>query len=159
MSRDKALVGAAGEYYVAFRLSAMGYAVGPTARGTKGADLLVTNLETCKSIAVQVKTGTKAVRRSQGALLWSWRVGVSGRHPPNNLYYAFVDLGGAPTEKSSPPGPPGVFIVHPNALPGLLDEFPTKDGRIDVWCNIEEADKEAYFNRWETIMTALGLPP
>jgi hypothetical protein len=35
MDTDMTLVGAAGEYYIAFRLAALGYAVGVTTRGTR----------------------------------------------------------------------------------------------------------------------------
>ncbi|MFC2017640.1 hypothetical protein ACFLUD_04470, partial [Chloroflexota bacterium] len=60
MTKDKALTGAAGEYYVAFRLAAKGYAVGLTPRGTISIDLIVANPTTGKSITIQTKTMMKA---------------------------------------------------------------------------------------------------
>ncbi len=53
---EKVLTGAAGEYYVAFRLAAMGYAVGLTTRGVSTIDLIAANVKTSKSITIQTKT-------------------------------------------------------------------------------------------------------
>ena len=154
MSMGKALTGAAGEHYVAFRLSAMGYAVGFTAPGTKGADLLVTNLETGESITVQVKTMWDAfVPSRKWGPFWKWRVGVSRPRPQKTHLYLFVDLKGDVSKS------PDVFVVPsldleappPDPNKPLLDEYPG-----DVWCNIYETGKGVYFDRWDVLQKALA---
>ncbi len=159
MSKDKALTGAAGEYYVAFQLSARGYAVGLTARGTKSADLLVTNLETGKSVTIQVKTMWNAfVRSRKWEPYWKWRVGTSRAPAYRTFFYAFVDL------KENPAGAPDVFIVpsvqleikHKDKDKDMVGEWLDKSGRVvDAWCNIEEKDAEKYKDRWNVIEKVL----
>jgi len=65
MTKDKALTGATGAYYVGFRLSALGYAVGLTTHGTRAIDMFVANPETGKSITIQTKTMFNAFVRSR----------------------------------------------------------------------------------------------
>lgn len=157
MSKDKALTGAAGEHYIAFQLSARGYAVGLTAQGTSGADLLVTNMATGKSMILQVKTMWDAfVRSKKWGLYWKWRVGVSRARPQPTLYYLFVDLKGDPSKS------PDVFVVQsqelerkpPELVEPLLEQYPGKNPR-DAWCVIYDGDKERFLNRWDAIRGAL----
>ncbi len=68
MNKDRALTGAAGEHYVAFRLTAMGYAVGLTTRGTRTVDMVVANPDTGKSVSIDTKTMKKAFGRSKSEL-------------------------------------------------------------------------------------------
>ena len=76
MTKDKVLTGAAGEYYLAFRLTAMGYAVGLTTRGTRAIDLTVANVKTAKSITVQTKTmlNASAGSKRDAEYWWKWRL-------------------------------------------------------------------------------------
>jgi hypothetical protein len=153
MTKDKALTGAAGEYYVAFRLSAEGYAVGLTTRGTRAIDMIVANPDTGKSITIQTKTMLNAfVRRKKRGPFWKWRVGT--RPPPasETLFYAFVDL------RNEPSQPPDVFIVPSVQLPPLLEVYPEpeKGPAKDVWCTISEKDQGNYLNRWDFIRDALA---
>jgi len=152
MGKNKALTGAAGEYYVAFQLSARGYAVGFTPRGTKSADLLVNNLETGKSATIQVKTMANAfVPSKKWGPYWKWRVGVSRGQASKTFLYAFVDL------KGNPSGPPDVFIVPSSELPSLLENWKDSSGRVvDPWCNIEDKDAKSYRNRWVIVDNVLA---
>lgn len=152
MNKDKALTGAAGEHYVAFQLSARGYAVGLTAQGTRSADLLVTNLETGKSITIQVKTMLNAfVQSRKWGPYWKWRVGIHRAHPQAMFYYLLVDL------KDDPSKPPDVFAVPSMDLkPPLLEEYPESTPTPkDAWCVIYDEDKGKYLNRWDVIECAL----
>jgi len=65
MTKDKALTGAAGAYYVGFRLSALEYAVGLTTHGTRAIDMFVANPDTGKSITIQSKTMLNALVQSK----------------------------------------------------------------------------------------------
>ena len=157
MAKDKALTGAAGEYYVAFRLAAEGYAVGLTPRGTTSIDLIVANPETLKSVTIQTKTMFKDafVLWKDGTYLWKWQVGVKTLRRPVHkaFFYVFVDLKGNPSQT------PDVFIVPSDQLMSLTkdEEYKDKSGRvIDIWCVIYEKDAEKYRDRWDVIKNALA---
>ena len=62
MASKNILTCTAGEHFVAYRLSLMGYTVGTTRGGATAVDLLVTNSNGDKSISVQVKTSRDAFR-------------------------------------------------------------------------------------------------
>ena len=145
MAKDKALTGAAGEYYIAFRLAAMGYAVGMTPRGTTSIDLIVANPKTDKSITIQTKTAENAFFSSKMYKnYWKWPVGKI-REPKDNFFYAFVDLKGNLEQV------PDVFIVPSVRLKGLLNET------YPEWCDgINVENESEYKNRWDIIKAALG---
>lgn len=145
--RDKALIGAAGEHYVAFRLIASGYAVGLAPRGTSAIDLLVANSGTGKSITIQTKTGWKAMYGSAVEPWWKWPVSMSRQEPRDTFFYAFVDLKGDPSQT------PDVFIVPSvEVAPPLLREFP-----VGNWFVIEdEEDARKYRDCWGLISAALA---
>lgn len=147
---EKALTGAAGEYYIAFRLSALGYAIGLTPRGTRAADLLASNPEKGKTIIIQIKTMMRAfVENRKSGSYWHWRIGSSRLKPQDIFYYAFVDLKGNPAES------PDVFIIPSLEIkPELLAEYTNYTGVC-----IYETDKgtvKAYLNRWDIVQEALG---
>jgi len=155
MTKDKALTGAAGEYYVAFRLTAMGYAVGLTPRRTASIDLIVANPNKRKSITIQTKTGSDAFvpRTKKYGPYWHWRAGKL-RKPHESFFYAFVDL------KNDPSQAPDVFIVPSSELRPLLGAYPEgvdpeSPEAKDIWCGIEEEDAPRYRNRWDIIEAAL----
>lgn len=155
MAKDKALTGAAGEYYVAFRLLAKGYAVGLTPRGTTSIDLIVAHTDRGKSITIQTKTmGIAFGRTRKGESYWKWRVGKP-RLPHKTFFYAFVDL------KDDPSQTPDVFIVPSMELRPFLVPYPKgadleSPNVKDVWCEIEEEDALKYQNRWDLIKDALA---
>ena len=147
MVKDLALTGAAGEYYVAFRLLAKNYTVALTPRGTTSIDMIVANRETGKTITIQTKTGKDAfVKRNS---LWNWRVGRP-RKPFASFFYVFVDL------KNDPSQTPDVFIVPSEKLRPLLTVYPEgadpeSPEAKDVWVGIDEEDAPKYRNKWELI--------
>jgi hypothetical protein len=144
MTKDKALTGAAGAYYVGFRLSAMGYAVGLTTHGTRAIDMFVANPDTGKSITIQTKTATNAFKKpKKDSPYWYWRVSKSLPPAHESPFYAFVDL------KGGPPNTPDVFIVPSNDLRHLMK------GYHEGWCGIEEEDAPKYRDAWDTIKAAL----
>jgi len=151
MTRDKALTGAAGEYYVAFRLAAEGCAVGLTAHGTRAIDIVVANPDTGRSVTIQSKTMRNALGQSATESWWKWRVGSSRRPAHENFFYAFVNL------KDDPSETPDVFIVPSGQLISLLEEYKGKSGQVvDTWCVIYDKDAEKYRNRWDIIRNALA---
>ena len=156
MKKDRALTGSAGEHYVAFRLAAMGYAVGLTNRGTRSIDIVVANLDTGKSITIDTKTMKEAFGQSGGDCWWKWRMGVRAFDKPvhTDFFYVLVDL------KDDASKTPDVFIVPSNDMQGLLDPYPRgvnpKTGKLtDVWCVIEDKDAPKYKDKWDIINKAL----
>jgi hypothetical protein len=145
---EKALTGAAGEYYIAFRLSALGYAIGLTPRGTRAVDLLAYNPETGKSITVQTKTMRKAFVEPKSGSYWKWRISPP-QQPRETLYYMFVNL------KDDESKLPDVFIVPSLKLKTLINAvYPNYSG-IAIYEREREKQK-AYLNRWDIIKKALG---
>ena len=154
MAKEKALTGAAGEYYVAFRLTAEGYAVGLTPRGTTSIDLIVANPETGKSVTIQTKTMSNAfVQSRKWGPYWKWRVGIRRPEPYDTFFYAFVDL------RDDPSLTPNVFIVPSIELTkaDLVGMWTDSSGRvIDAWCNITAGDASRYQDCWDIIKNALA---
>jgi len=148
--KDKALTGAAGAYYVAFRLTAQGYAVGLTTHGTRSIDMVVANPDTGKSITIQTKTMREAfMPRTKWGPYWKWRVSTKpSLYPKDNaFFYTFVDLADDRPKKT-----PDVFIVPSMQLePPLIEKY---DG--DYWCVIYEKDREKYLDRWDVLRDALA---
>jgi len=148
-AKDNALTGAAGAYYVAFRLTAQGYAVGLTTHGTRSIDMVVANPDTGKSITIQTKTMREAFMQSRKwGPYWKWRVSTKPSVYPkdNAFFYTFVDLADDRPEKT-----PDVFIVPSIQLEPLVEKYPR-----DYWCVIYEKDREKYLDRWDVIRDALG---
>lgn len=157
MSKDRALTGAAGEHYIAFRLAAMGYAVGLTTRGTRTVDMVVANPDTGKAITIDTKTVKKAAERSGTDCWWKWRMGIRAFKKPihDDFFYALVDL------KDDPTKTPDVFIVPCKELGRFLEPHPKgvdpASGKLtDVWCVIYGTDASSYRDKWDTTRTALA---
>ena len=87
MTRDKQLVGAAGEYLVLSRLLNLGYLAAPAPRGTRKADVLVNPLDNRQPWLIQVKT----TLRTDGRAKWH----MKEKHEEisdEDMLYCFVDL-------------------------------------------------------------------
>ena len=104
MTISTKLVGAAGEHYVAYKLSSFGMSVALTRDGSDVIDLMAGDILQGTAIAIQVKTARNA-RKSK---YWEWSV---GRKPlalkDSNLVYVFIDL----MEGAKENQPPTVFVV------------------------------------------------
>src|SRR3989344_1368809 len=79
------LSGVSGEYFVAAELSKRGYIASITLRNTKGVDILCSNSDASKSVAIQVKTNRRSARE--------WMLNQKAEdYFANNLFYVFVNL-------------------------------------------------------------------
>ncbi|MCD4702393.1 MAG: hypothetical protein K8S24_11105 [Candidatus Aegiribacteria sp.] len=96
VKRPTAHTAAAGEYYVAYELSKMGYSVGLTREGLKGIDLVVGGSHNSPAVLIQVKTSSSAWRpykKDKKRNRWEWDVGSKSRSMKGKyLFYVFVDL-------------------------------------------------------------------
>jgi hypothetical protein len=88
VTRDKQLVGAAGEHLVLSRLLNLGYLAAPAPRGTRKVDVLVNHLDGKAPCLIQVKTRT-GLDADQG---WHMSVKHEEMRDPD-MYYCFVALG------------------------------------------------------------------
>jgi hypothetical protein len=62
---NKTLIAAAGEYFVAYKLSCLGYLAAPVRLGSPATDLLASTLDGGRTVAIQVKT-TGWAERTRG---------------------------------------------------------------------------------------------
>ncbi len=157
---DRVLIGCAGEHFVAYRLSAMGYLVALTRGGSPSVDLMVTTPNGKKTVTIQVKTATQAflrVKRKPEQSCWYWPVGskaldLSGE----SVFYAFVDLKGDTGEPSGEMKMPDVFIVPADFVRNHLNIFPKPPKKpTGFWFDIFEKDKEKWHENWDLIKTRL----
>jgi len=150
-SRASTLTGAAGEHFIAYRLSAMGYPVALTRGGSPTVDLMVGNLTGEETVSVQVKTSSGARReykRKPENNHWEWPVGKRAMDlQGKSIFYAFVDLKWDDDNTTMP----DVFIV-PSKIVAETFNDPTWSMYV-FW--IMDKDKEQYFERWELITKRL----
>lgn len=155
--RATSLTGAAGEHYVAYKLSAMGYPTALTRGGSPVIDLMVGDIGGNGSISIQVKTSSSARRvfkrdKNKDKNRWEWDVGCKGKTLKGaSIFYAFVNLKGTPSSIRNPH--PEVFIV-PSADVASYLERPMS--RYMFW--IKDKDKERYLEAWHLITERLLGP-
>ena len=88
MTRDKQLVGAAGEHIVLSRLLNLGYLAAPAPRGTRKVDVLVNHLDGQSPCLIQVKTRT-GIDANAG-----WPLNEKNETIDDaDIFYCFVALG------------------------------------------------------------------
>ena len=93
----KGLSGVAGEYFVASELSRRGYIASITLRNTRGIDILASDADATRQVAIQVKT-------NQGSKP-EWVLNKKAENfYSGNLFYVFVNL-------KSPEERPDFYIV------------------------------------------------
>jgi hypothetical protein len=151
-ARTTAMTAAAGEFYVAYELSARGYIVAIPRANVPSLDLLVSDMSGRRSVSIQVKTSSGARRtfkRQPENERWEFDVGEKARFScGENLFYAFVDLRWREAA-------PEVFIVPSKAV---VEAF--NDGidhkRYMMWITSREIGK--FRERWDIIEAALSDP-
>jgi len=140
------LSGVAGEYYVAAALTAQGYIASITMRNTKGVDILCSNEDASKSVAIQVKTRTTSPRE--------WMLNEKSEdYYADNLFYVFVSLNNL--KKS-----PDFFIVPSKDVAKYTKEThqtwletPGRKGQAHnttALRKFRDSDEE-YLNRWDLL--------
>lgn len=146
--RGTALVGAAGEHFVAYRLSAMGFPVALTRGGSQSIDLMVGDIGGTAAVSLQVKTATRAWHNSKSKpekSRWEWDVGPrSAKLCGEAIFYAFVDLRGGE-------GLPVVYIVPSAVVADAVIRRTAKRRRF----SIRQKDDEAYREAWDLITDRL----
>ena len=138
-----ALIGAAGEHYVAYKLSSLHYCVGLSRGGSPFVDIMLAN-ENGEGVAIQVKTSQGAWRgfkKKPENNRWEFDVGHKARSlGGKRLLYAFVDFDGGRSV-------PKVFIV-PSA--DVKNKFEGTNYKRNIFWLMDSV-KEKYLERWDYI--------
>jgi hypothetical protein len=87
---SKILPGISGEYFVAAELSSCGFIASVTLRNTKGIDILASNQNASRTVAIQVKTNHWESKGGKGWVLNK----KAEEYSDDNLFYVFVNLKG-----------------------------------------------------------------
>ena len=130
-------VGNIGLYYVCYRLSLYGWNVMPTARNTKGVDIIAFNQNTSRKIMIQVKTLSKRNPVRLGANM-------------DNLVadYVVVCVRNYPNE-------PMCFVLTPDEVRKLAHKG-EKNGRVSYWLQTSAHEADTYKEQWKRIGS--GVP-
>jgi hypothetical protein len=140
------LSGVAGEYFVAAELTIRGYIASITLRNTKGVDVLCTNGDASKSVAIQVKTN----RRSNRDWILNQKV---ESYFADNFFYVFVNL-------NNNEGSPNYFIVPSKDVAKQVYDghvawlrAPGRSGAIHNDTTMRKFSDldEKYLNRWDLL--------
>jgi hypothetical protein len=151
---NPSLTGAAGVYFVAARLNAMGFQCAPTFGNVPSVDILVSSINGSVLISLQVKTTMNGLRergrgRERKPHHYEWDIGwKSARLNVPNLFFALVDL-------KQFAELPDVFLVPSKVI---ADYF--KGGNPETWRRAryhEHVENLApYKNDWGTLCNRLA---
>ena len=148
--KDSMQIGVAGEHYVAFRLAQQGFIVAIPRGGSPTVDLLVSNVDGDRTIALQVKTTEWAERtRGRGSNKcihhFEFPLGhKAATHSGERFLYVFVDLLGR-----DPKTVPVAYIVPSNDIIAYCGEWAKKAPLVRWHPRVETAEK--YREAWNTI--------
>ena len=151
---DTAIVGTAGEHFVAFRLSQLGYVVALPRAGTPTVDLFVSNREGTQSVTIQVKTAEWAGRmQGRGSNKRPHRVEFPLGHKAAavnapRIFYTFVDLMGR--DKNSVPT---VYVVPSIEIYNYCYGWANNAKLVRWHVLIEHA--QTFENNWDPIVELL----
>ena len=152
MKLETGLCGIAGEYFVAAELSRRGYLASITLRNTRGVDILATNHDATKSVAIQVKTNQRGV--AEWILSEKVETSTGDDSLPENLFFVFVNL--PPTGD-----PPNYYIIPRRDVARLAKEgherwlaTPGRGGKAHSRSNPIRKFKDTegeYRDRWDLL--------
>lgn len=149
------LTGLAGEHYVAYKLSCLGFIAAMTREGSPTVDILASNIEGSKTIAIQVKTTdwatrTKGKGKNKKPYQLQFPLGYkSATNKNDNYIFTFVDLNGVDWDEKEPE----VYIVPSNFVYDYCK--PWVDNVKMVRFHIDIDIMEQYKNNWEIIESKL----
>ncbi|MFN3408723.1 MAG: hypothetical protein ACK45B_07000 [Limisphaerales bacterium] len=153
---NKTLVAAAGEHFVAYKLSCLGYLAAPVRIGSPATDLLAATLDGSRTVAIQVKTTGWAERtRGRGTNKTPHHLEFPLGHAAvekasDSLIFCFVDLRG-----SAPDTLPDVYIVPAKTL---LAEYKGWDIRQHSFFRHHRPIEHMapFKNEWKPVIKALS---
>ena len=174
-----ALTGCAGEHFVAYRLSAMGYVVALTRAGAPSINMMVGTADGRNALTIQVKTKrnaycpAKRTKKKQEPACWEWQLNKKDEEPcGKSAFYVFVDLKWPKDSLSALSQIPDPFIVPADLVAQKIREAlggcKRDDGTgcsVGVWGQatnklslffwIAEAEAKQWHEAWHFIKHAL----
>ena len=154
-TRATTLTGAAGEHYVAYKLSLLGFPTALTRGGSPVIDLMVGDLTGENAVSIQVKASSNARREYKQAKNshknhWEWDVGAKGKKlRGDSIFYAFVNFKGKKSIERNLM--PEVFIIPSSIVADYLDR---PMSRYMFW--LRDDQKEKYYEAWNLITDKLS---
>ena len=127
------VIGNVGMYFVAYRLSQMGWNVMPTSRNARGIDLLAYDAMATRHLGIQVKA-------------------LSKPNPPVPLGLSIENLMGdwwIIVTKAATPNPE-CFIINPDEVHRLAHRG-EKEGRVSYWLQPSKYHTDEFREAWDRI--------
>lgn len=150
------LTGAAGEHLVAAQLSIRGYSVGLTRGGSRAVDMLASNANGSRSVAIQVKASCEAWmvrKKNKEKSHWTFMLSTADIQTRTSaLIYVFVCLKGRSVES------PDYFIIPGDVVSQRLHtKYHLKDRKSSIrMLDLFEHEKANFHDRWDIIESALS---
>lgn len=149
------LTGAAGEHLVAAELSIRGFSVGLTRGGSRSVDLLASNADGSRSVAIQVKASCRArvVKKTGKKSHWAFMLSTRDIHQKTRaIIYVFVSLKGTSVVQ------PDYFILPGDVVSQRLEQKYRCRNRVTPIRQLDvfDCEKESFLNRWDIIANALA---
>jgi len=150
------LTGASGEHLVAAQLSIRGFSVGLTRGGSRAVDLLASNADGSRSVAVQVKASCEAWegrKKQKEKSHWTFMMSTADiQKRTSALIYVFVSLKGQSVDS------PDYFIIPGDIVSQRLEEkYRLRERKSSIrMLNIFEHEKKRFHDRWDIIVNALS---
>jgi hypothetical protein len=141
---------AAGEHFVAYRLSSLGLLAALTRGGSPTVDVLVGGPSGQAAMSLQVKTSNwawRSYKRKPEKNHWEWFVGTKAKDlRGESIYYAFVDLKGGGLAV------PDVFVIPSEVV---ADAFAGTNYAANVFW-LMAGNKDKYLEAWGPILQRLA---
>ncbi len=153
---NSTLIAGAGEHYIAYKLSCLGFLAALVRQGSPTTDLLASSLDGARTVAIQVKTTGWAERtRGRGTNKTPHHLEFPLGHAAvekasERLIFCFVDLRG-----SQPDIPPDVYIVPATTI---IAEYKGANIRQHSFFRHHRAIEHMapFKNEWKPIIKALS---
>ncbi|NOH31692.1 hypothetical protein [Vibrio mediterranei] len=149
------LIGTAGEHYVAYKLSSMGYVAAIPREGAPTVDILACSVDASKVVSIQVKSTEWAKRdrgRGDNRKLHHLEFPLghkAARYNNENLIFTFVDLNGLDWDEEAP----DVYVVPSTFIYDFCKGWVDGAKMVRFHVRIDEASQ--FKNNWEPIRKAL----
>lgn len=124
------ITGNIGLYYCCYHLSLMGWNVMPTARNTRGIDIVIYNHDFSRFVRIQVKTLSR-------------RNPVRGVSPKNLIGDFWIIVSNAKTS-------PSAHIMLPSEIAERVKES-TKNNKVSYWLQPAQYDVKEFKEAWDRI--------
>lgn len=165
---NSSLVGTAGVYFVAAKLNALGLHCAPTSGSAPSVDLMVSNEDGSRTIALQVKTTRRALRyrgRGEDKVPYEcqWEIGEKcARLDSPGLWFALVDLKAEDENSSDFTELPDVYLVPSRVIcrhfAEIVRQYDAAGKKLIRWRYHKDVESlKRYRNAWQSLLTQLGV--